>query len=213
MFDPRRLLSISSVYRSLQARLRSDNSMSRLTEEFLKITPGQRVLDIGCGPADILAHLPEVIDYHGYDAESNYIASARKRYGERGSFAVRAVSPHAVDDIGTFDVVMSLAVLHHLTDAEADILFASAAKVLRPGGRVITLDCAYVDGQHPVARLLASLDRGKHVRSPDGYLSVAHRHFEQADATILHDLLAVPYTHCIIEARDPRHPADIPPWL
>jgi cyclopropane fatty-acyl-phospholipid synthase-like methyltransferase len=210
MFDPRRLLSISSVYRSLQARLRSDSTVSRLTGEFLKIAPGQRVLDIGCGPADILAYLPEDIDYQGYDAESNYIATARKRYGERGSFAVRAVSPEAVDDIGTFDVVMSLAVLHHLTDAEADTLFASAAKVLRPGGRVITLDCAYVDGQNPIARLLASLDRGKHVRSPDGYLSLARRHFEQADATILHDLIAVPYTHCIIEARTPRHSADIP---
>jgi 2-polyprenyl-3-methyl-5-hydroxy-6-metoxy-1,4-benzoquinol methylase len=210
MLDPRRLLSISSVYRSLQARLRSDNSMSRL-KGFLKIRPGQRVLDIGCGPADILAHLPEDIDYQGYDAESSYIASARKRYGERGSFSVRSVSPEAVDDIGTFDVVMSLAVLHHLTDAEADTLFASAAKVLRPGGHVVTLDCAYVDGQNPVARLLASLDRGKHVRSPDGYLALARRHFEHADATILHDLSAVPYTHCIIEARTPRHPADLAP--
>ena len=207
----RQLLSISSVYRSFQARLRSDDSVSRLTEEFLRITPGQRVLDIGCGPADILAYLPEDIDYQGYDAEPNYIATARKRYGERGSFAVRAVSPEAVNNIGTFDVVMSIAVLHHLTDAEADTLFASAAKVLRPGGRVVTVDCAYVDGQNPVARILASLDRGKHVRSPDGYLSLARRHFEQADATILHDLIAVPYTHCIIEARIPRHPARFQP--
>jgi SAM-dependent methyltransferase len=203
MFDPRQLLSISSVYSRFQALLQRDNGVSRL-KEFLKITPGQRVLDIGCGPAEILAHLPGDIDYHGYDAEPNYIATARARYGDRGSFAVRAVSPDAVNDIGTFDVVMSLAVLHHLTDAEADTLFASAAKVLRPGGRVITLDCAFVKGQNPTARLLAALDRGKYVRSPEGYVSLARRHFEQADATILHDLIAVPYTHCIIESRLPR---------
>jgi SAM-dependent methyltransferase len=172
--------------------------------------PGQRVLDIGCGPAEILAYLPNNIDYHGFDAEQNYIEAARARYGDRGSFAVRAVTPDAVNDIGTFDVVISLAVLHHLTDAEADTLFASAARVLRPSGRVVTLDCAYVKGQNPIARLLAALDRGKYVRSPDGYVALARRHFEQAYATVLHDLIAVPYTHCIVEARTPLSSTGIP---
>jgi SAM-dependent methyltransferase len=203
MLDPRRLLSISPAYRLFQAWMRRESSVARLKDQFLKITSGQRVLDIGCGPADILAHLPHNIDYHGYDAEPNYIATARARYGNRGSFAVRDVSSEPVDDIGTFDVIMSLAVLHHLSDVEADKLFASAAKVLRPGGRVVTLDCAYVKGQNPIAHLLASLDRGKYVRSPDGYVALARRHFEQADVTVLHDLIAVPYTHCIVEAQIP----------
>jgi SAM-dependent methyltransferase len=210
MLDPRQLLSNSSVYRAFQARLRNENSVSRLRDEFLKIMPGQWVLDIGCGPAEILAHLPNNINYHGFDAEQNYIEAARARYGDRGSFAVRAVTPDAVNDIGTFDVVISLAVLHHLTDAEADTLFASAARVLRPGGRVVTLDCTYVKGQNPIARLLAALDRGKYVRSPDGYLALARRHFEQANATVLHDLIAVPYTHCIVEARTPLGSTGVP---
>lgn len=203
MFDPRQVLSNSSVFRSFQARLRNDTTITRVRDEFLKIAPGNRVLDIGCGPAEILDHLPPGIDYHGYDVEPNYISTARARFGDRGSFEVRAVAPDAVDDIGSFDVVMSLAVLHHLTDQEADTLFASAAKVLRPGGRVVTLDCAYVKGQNPVARLLASLDRGRYVRSPDGYLALAKRHFEQVKVSILHDLIALPYTHCILEARVP----------
>jgi SAM-dependent methyltransferase len=203
MFDPRQFLSNSSVYRTLQSRIRSDDTSSRIRDEFLKITPGQRVLDIGCGPAEILAHLPNDIDYYGFDAEPNYIAAARARYGDRGSFAVRAVSPDAVHDIGTFDLVMSLAVLHHLTDAEADPLFASAAKVLRPGGRVVTLDCAYVKGQNPIAYFLAAIDRGRYVRTPDAYVSLARRHFQDVNATVLHDLIAVPYTHCILEAQIP----------
>jgi cyclopropane fatty-acyl-phospholipid synthase-like methyltransferase len=178
--------------------------MMRMRDEFLKIAPGQRVLDIGCGPAEILAYLPDDVDYHGYDAEANYINAARARYGDRGSFAVKAVSPDAVDDLGAFDVVMSIGVLHHLTDEEADTVFASAAKLLRPGGRIVTQDPAYVKGQNPIARLLAALDRGKHVRAPEGYAALARRHFGEVDVSVLHDLLAVPYTHCIIEAQIPH---------
>ena len=206
MFDPRRFLSNSLAYRLCQSRMRSDNTASRIRDEFLKITSGQRVLDIGCGPADILAHLPNDIDYVGFDVEPNYIATARTRYGDRGSFGVRAVCPDAAQDIGTFDLVMSLAVLHHLTDKEADTLFASAAKVLRPGGRVVTLDCAYVKGQNPIAYFLAAIDRGRHVRTPEAYTSLARRHFQNVSATILHDLIAVPYTHCILEAQTPYLP-------
>jgi SAM-dependent methyltransferase len=200
-FDPRRLLAYPELYRKFQRLVQSRNSATRLVDDFLKIIPGQRVLDIGCGTADILAQLPLDIDYHGYDIEPGYIASARQRYGHRGSFVVRSVSPEAVESLGTFDMVISLGVLHHLTDLLAGTLFATAAKVLRPGGRLVTVDPAYVKGQHPVARLLLALDRGRHVRTPEAYLAIAHQHFRDANATVLHDLIIVPYTHCIIEAR------------
>src|SRR5262249_31536317 len=107
-FDPRRLLAYAEVYHKFRRLVQSENSASRLVNDFLKIGPGQRVLDIGCGTADILAELPCDIDYHGYDIETAYVAAARQRYGHRGSFVVRSVSPEAVDDLGTFDVVISL---------------------------------------------------------------------------------------------------------
>jgi cyclopropane fatty-acyl-phospholipid synthase-like methyltransferase len=198
--DPRQLLEYPAVYSSWQKLVRSSNSRPRLVKKFLKIHPGQRVLDIGCGPADVLEHLPKGIDYHGYDINPAYIASARKRYGQRGSFAVRSISVELMDELGTFDVVISLGVVEHLADPLADTLFATARKVLRPGGRLVTLDGAFVKGQHPIAWLLLALDRGGHVRTPETYLAIARRHFPDAKATVLHDLIAVPYTHCIIEA-------------
>jgi SAM-dependent methyltransferase len=176
------------------------DSATRLVTEFLKIKSGQRVLDIGCGTADILDQLPHDIEYHGYDVDPAYIAAARKRYGHRGCFEIRSVSSQVAEG-GTFDLVMALGVVHHLGDALAHALFATAAKALRPGGRVITLDGAYVEGQHPIARLLLAFDRGRHVRTPEGYLTIARRHFRDPHATVLHDLIAIPYTHCIVDAR------------
>jgi hypothetical protein len=41
------------------------------------------------------------------------------------------------------------------------------------------------------------------VRTPEAYLALASQHFRDANATIVHDLIAIPYTHCIIEARAP----------
>lgn len=200
-FDPRRILSYPQLYRTFQRMIRSDPS--RLPDQILRIQPGQRVLDIGCGPADILSRLPAGIEYCGFDMESRYIEAARLRYGHRGSFFVRAVTPDAVDDLGKFDVVISLGVLHHLNDHDADTVIASAAKVLRPAGRLITLDGAYVKGQNPIARLLLKMDRGRHVRTPAAYLEIARRHFSDPKASVFHDLHAIPYTLCVIEAQAP----------
>ncbi|MBL6613015.1 MAG: methyltransferase domain-containing protein [Reyranella sp.] len=204
VFDPRNMLGMPALYRALQATLGSTVTRQRLVRDILGIASGQRVLDIGCGPAAILSLTPPDIDYVGIDLEPRYIAAARKRHGARGRFMVRAVTPGVVGDLGQFDRVIALGVLHHLTDEEADIVFASAARVLRPGGRVITIDGAFVPVQHPLARLLLKMDRGKHIRSPGVYLEIARRHFPQAHASVMHDLLTVPYTHCIIDGCQPR---------
>ncbi|MBV9549410.1 MAG: class I SAM-dependent methyltransferase, partial [Alphaproteobacteria bacterium] len=187
------------LYRVLQAALRGSTARRHILDHLLGIRPGHRVLDIGCGPASILSLMPAGIDYVGFDTDSRYIAAARNRHGMRGQFAVRAVTPEAVNDLGYFDRVIAIGVLHHLTDADADILFASAARVLKPDGRIVTIDGAFVPGQSPLAWLLLKLDRGRHVRTPQAYLEIARRHFPRACADVVHDLLVVPYTHCIIK--------------
>jgi len=116
IFDPRRLLAYSGVFQTCQKCMSRGDTVGRLAREFLKIGPGQRVLDIGCGTANILAYLPPDVDYHGYDLNPDYVATARARYGSRGTFEVRAVSPEAVPGSQQFDVVLAIGVLHHLDD-------------------------------------------------------------------------------------------------
>jgi cyclopropane fatty-acyl-phospholipid synthase-like methyltransferase len=193
------LLGMPFVYRLFQGVVGRKRGLERVVE-LLAIEPGAKVLDIGCGPADILEYLPADVAYHGFDVSENYIAAARARFGDRGTFSVYSVPPDPTALLGQFDVVIAIGVLHHLDDAEADALFAMACKTLRPGGRVFTIDGTYVPDQYPIARILLKLDRGKHVRSPEAYLVIARRNFPNAAARVFSNLIRIPYTHCIIDA-------------
>jgi len=114
------------------------------------------------------------------------------------------VTPDAVEGMGQFDVVIAIGVLHHLDDGEARTLFSGAAKVMKPGGRLVTLDGTFEACQSPVARLLLKMDRGNFVRKTEDYILLAREHFLEVEPVVVHDLLSIPYTHLIMTATSPR---------
>ena len=62
------------------------NHRSRvLVSEYIRPKPHDRILDIGCGPGNMLPFLP-VCQYLGVDANPTCIAFARQRYSNRGEF-------------------------------------------------------------------------------------------------------------------------------
>jgi 2-polyprenyl-3-methyl-5-hydroxy-6-metoxy-1,4-benzoquinol methylase len=192
-------LRIPFVYRRFARLVVGDSARTIFANEHIRAREGQRLLDVGCGPADILRHLPRV-DYTGFDANPDYIATASTNYGsDRVRFHCQRVSDEVISTQGEFDIVLAIAILHHIDDAEAEHLFRLAYAALRPGGRLVTLDCAYVSGQSPIARFLISRDRGQHVRDERGYLDVARRVFSRVDRVVRHDLMRIPYTHLILE--------------
>jgi SAM-dependent methyltransferase len=196
----RRLLERPSLYQLFSWLVGAENSRSFYVERFVKPVDGERVLDIGCGPADILDHLPRV-EYFGFDINPSYIDSAKRRYGERGRFHCQRVSEARIftDEPDSFDIVLATGILHHLDDREAIELFEIAQRALRPGGRLVTFDGCYVEGQSGVARYLLGRDRGEFVRTREGYTRLAESVFGKVKASITHDLLRIPYTHIILE--------------
>jgi 2-polyprenyl-3-methyl-5-hydroxy-6-metoxy-1,4-benzoquinol methylase len=139
MPDPRSLLAIPRAYTLFQNAVGADRSRRRYVAEHVRPRPGDAILDVGCGPADILGHLPGV-RYHGLDLSESYVTAARQRYGNRGTFECRAVADLAADRPGGFDVVMANGVLHHLPDEDVRHLFRVAARLLKPGGRWVSFD-------------------------------------------------------------------------
>ncbi len=191
-----KFLEISSVYAKLMGFLLGANTYSTLVNEYIQPMPGSSVLDVGCGPAEILELLQDV-NYIGLDHNPNYIATATKKYGAKGTFICAGVDQ--LNDFGlkTFDRIIILGVMHHLDDAQLAKLMMSLKDRLNQGGTLITFDVAYEDKQNLIAKLLAKNDRGKFVRTKEQYLKFIQVSFKNEQADIRHDLLRVPYTHLL----------------
>ncbi|MCB9745614.1 MAG: class I SAM-dependent methyltransferase [Alphaproteobacteria bacterium] len=187
-------------YNALQRAVGSDRVWELMLREHIRPRAGQRILDIGCGPAEVLSFLPEV-DYLGIDPHAPYIEGAQARYGARGRFRVLSSSELLAEDPEPYELILLLGVLHHLSDGVADALLADARRLLAPGGRLLTLDGCYAEGQSPVARLLFKADRGRYTRDAEGYAALLRPHFPRIQAERRDDLLRLPYTYLIQEAR------------
>ncbi|MGH3264643.1 MAG: hypothetical protein ACRDNS_21920, partial [Trebonia sp.] len=101
-------------------------------------------------------------------------------------------------------LVLAFGVLHHLDDRQAKEALRLAARGLARDGRVVTVDPVYAPGQSHVARAIIARDRGQHVRTLDAYEALAREAFSTVQAVVRHDLLRMPYSHCILESSVPR---------
>jgi uncharacterized protein (DUF2062 family)/2-polyprenyl-3-methyl-5-hydroxy-6-metoxy-1,4-benzoquinol methylase len=95
-----------------------------------------RVLDLGCGRAQLAALLWELGRARaltGVDSDARKIEVARRAVPE-GTFDVGDVAGR---DLPTADTILLIDVLHYLPLAEQDGLLRSAARALAPGGRLL----------------------------------------------------------------------------
>ena len=167
-----------------------------LVDEYIKPRPGDRLLDIGCGPASMLPYLDKV-NYTGLDLEPNFVEQARAKYGDRATFIHARVQDLAEKLHSQFDLAIAIGVLHHLDDPEATELFRAVGKLLKAKGRLIVSDPVFRPRQNPLARLVMALDRGKSIRNKEGYAALAGAELERIQTEVRSDFLRIPYDHCI----------------
>jgi SAM-dependent methyltransferase len=116
-------------------------------EPWLKVAPGMRVLDVGCGVgrwSSLLAARGAHVT--GMDLSPTMIAEARRRalvggVAERCEFLVQDLAE--LDAGAQFDLVLGVTVLQHILDTAA--LRAAVLRMtehLAPGGRMVLLEAA-----------------------------------------------------------------------
>jgi SAM-dependent methyltransferase len=192
------LLKRANFYTALQNLLGGPHLRQLIVDSYIRANPGDRVLDVGCGPADFAPLMPKV-DYLGIDRNPDYIRKATERYRGRARFLQADVSTEPSQIDGSFNVIIAIGLLHHLTDEQSIRLLAATRRHLAPGGRLFTIDPARTSPQNWIAKLIINADRGRHVRSASQYEALAHTTYDQVTVEVRTDLLRVPYTHCILE--------------
>jgi ubiquinone/menaquinone biosynthesis C-methylase UbiE len=102
--------------------------------------PPGRGLDVGCGTGALAARLAAAgYAMTGADPSEGMLAVLRSR--APAVAAVRASGVALPFDDGTFDVVLSVATMHHIADpADVRATLTEMVRVARPGGRILVWD-------------------------------------------------------------------------
>jgi SAM-dependent methyltransferase len=109
--------------------------------ELLQLRPGERLLDLGCGPAVLAPHVAEAgCHYTGVDLSERMVGYARKHHGRHGRFLVGDVSElHTLPGLraAAFDAVVFLLSVQDMEPLHQ--VLEAAAWALRGGGRAVLL--------------------------------------------------------------------------
>jgi cyclopropane fatty-acyl-phospholipid synthase-like methyltransferase len=194
----RSVLSRPDVYKLWSRVVGAQRAHTVFINQHVRPASEARILDLGCGTGELADCLPSGASYCGVDISEEYVARANERLGCQANVHVGDASAITAD-LGRFDLVVAYGLLHHLDDEQARTLFRNAACLLSAGGRVVTADPVRTMGQSHARRTLMSRDRGQHIRTSDGYAALADPAFGAVRSTVYHDLLRIPYSHCVLE--------------
>lgn len=124
-------------------------------------SPSETLLDVGCGPGHYRSSF--ACQYSGVDINPDYIQMASSRLD--GRFMVMDGTRLEFAD-ETFDHVVSVAILHHLTDEQVVQMVREARRVCKASGRVHLLDAILpVTPSFTFKRVIFQLDRGEYPRT------------------------------------------------
>jgi arsenite methyltransferase len=161
-FDEEMGKQLEAVYRIGDAVRRR-----RLVRTALAAQPGERVLDVGCGPGFFCAELLDEVGPEGsvvgVDNSPQMLALAAARCEGAGNIEFREADATSVPvDDASFDAALCVQVLEYVPDVAAGL--AELYRALRPGGRVAVWDVDWTtvswQSDHPdrMERVLGAFD-------------------------------------------------------
>jgi len=196
-----RWLKIPFLYNLFQEAIGGNTLRRKFVQSHVRAKPGDKIIDIGCGPAQILPWLPAV-DYLGFDVNPACIASAKRTHAGRGTFVVGDTASLCDDSrFRNADIVIGLGILHHLGDEDAEHCIQFAHRALKEGGRFVSLEACWLSNQGFLSRYIMSKDRGQNIRTEQRYRQLAGDVFKNVNAWVDAKPMRIPYAIVILECQ------------
>jgi SAM-dependent methyltransferase len=199
----RSVLALSWVYRLFAHILGIEANRQWFIDDVLCLRDGQKLVDVGCGPADILDRLPGV-EYVGLDISDAYIQTARIKFKARGgaNFLSGSVEDWTLNPL-TYgaDIVLANGVLHHVDDDEAKKILEFAYRVLKDNGWFIFYEPCYLIWQSGISAYFMSLDRGQNIRTEQQWKELASSIFPIVSTNIVTGVNRLGYVSIVGQCR------------
>jgi SAM-dependent methyltransferase len=199
----RALLSNPLVYNTFQWLVGTPRMRRHILSGHLSVPTPCKLLDIGCGPGELRDYFPGYVEYIGFDVDADCIAFARKRYGTRGTFLnldLNNLNGFQVRE-NEFDIILMFCLFHHLADSEVEAVLRLARFCLKLTGTAISAEGVYLKEQSRMAKYFLSKDRGRFVRTDQGYVDLVRKHFDKVTVTIERRLLRIPTDMIVMTMR------------
>jgi len=129
-----------------QSVLANQILFEQIVADDLRLRPGQRVLDLGCGCGAIAEHIAELTGAtpYGINLDASQINKAHQNPNLlAANFTVGDFNQSLPYDDGSFDAVYAIQPLTYLRNHA--FTFAEVLRVLKPGGRFVMNDVAALD--------------------------------------------------------------------
>ena len=107
--------------------------MAAMTAQYRRPSPGERILDVGCGYGDLSMHLPGV-DYVGIDSNKDYIDFAKRQHSPNGEFLLGDITDLPTDTLGD-SMPRSPLVSSIIFRISVTSLMQTLSRMLLPSGR------------------------------------------------------------------------------
>lgn len=186
------MLRVPFMYRLSQQIFGGRSVKKHVFKKYWISHPGMKILDIGCGPAQDRDLLGNDVFWTGLETSEQYVRSVKKSLRPSDSIYQGDVSALLELNLTDFDVVLLSGVLHHLDDNLASSLLFDCQGVLKPGGRIFTIDPVRVPEASKFETYLINSDRGKFVRSNEEYDRLIPHTFSQKSVGIVKNVGLLP---------------------
>ena len=193
----KRILAYPRIYNLYQKLIGSNAYLERFSKKFINAKECEKILDMGCGTANILPFLGTGIKYWGIDFSQKYIDYASKKYLNQTFICGNICEKNNLND--NFDIIISKGVMAGLNDEQLLKMFDVIVALSNKKTKIILSDMNYRNDASFFEKFIQSNERNKELRSKDDYIKLISQKFNIDKMTELHNVYRIPYSRIVFE--------------